>query len=161
MLQADSTKVSARAKKRGLPQLGKRSQTPCNICYCSIYNICYCNIYNSTTAQSTTKPWNICSNYNSATRYTILPLHLQLPIVCLQILKVDSNVPPGTLGAGNHYTEIQVVEEIYNKQAARRMGIDEIGQVHIRNHIGNHTQSHSQSHTQSHVRLRTSRQALY
>lgn len=54
MLQADPSKVSARAKKRGLPQLG-------------------------------------------------------------------------TLGAGNHYCEIQVVDEIYDQHAAARMGIDKIG----------------------------------
>ena len=35
----------------------------------------------------------------------------------------------GTLGAGNHYAEIQVVEEIYDSLAAARMGIEEKGQV--------------------------------
>jgi tRNA-splicing ligase RtcB (3'-phosphate/5'-hydroxy nucleic acid ligase) len=35
----------------------------------------------------------------------------------------------GTLGAGNHYAEIQVVEEIHDARAAARMGIDQIGQV--------------------------------
>jgi len=35
----------------------------------------------------------------------------------------------GTLGAGNHYAEIQVVEEIADPRAAARMGIDQIGQV--------------------------------
>lgn len=35
----------------------------------------------------------------------------------------------GTLGAGNHYAEIQVVEEVFNEQAAKRMGIDRVGQV--------------------------------
>ena len=63
MLQADPSKVSKRAKKRGLPQLG-------------------------------------------------------------------------TLGAGNHYCEIQVVEEIYDKHAASRMGIDKVGQVCIMIHSG-------------------------
>jgi tRNA-splicing ligase RtcB len=63
MLNADASKVSARAKKRGLPQLG-------------------------------------------------------------------------TLGAGNHYCEIQVVDEIYDKQAAARMGVDKIGQVVIMIHSG-------------------------
>ena len=37
----------------------------------------------------------------------------------------------GTLGAGNHYAEIQVVDEIYNNYAARRMGIDHKGQVSL------------------------------
>ena len=35
----------------------------------------------------------------------------------------------GTLGAGNHYAEIQVVDEIYDKWAASKMGIETIGQV--------------------------------
>ncbi|XP_067906157.1 RNA-splicing ligase RtcB homolog [Heterodontus francisci] len=63
MLQADPSKVSAKAKKRGLPQLG-------------------------------------------------------------------------TLGAGNHYAEIQVVDEIYNDYAARKMGIDHKGQVCVMIHSG-------------------------
>ncbi|KAK1875357.1 RNA-splicing ligase RtcB like [Dissostichus eleginoides] len=36
----------------------------------------------------------------------------------------------GTLGAGNHYCEIQVVDEIYNDYAAKKMGIDHKGQVY-------------------------------
>ena len=33
----------------------------------------------------------------------------------------------GTLGAGNHYAEIQVVDEIFDKRAAAKMGIDTSG----------------------------------
>ena len=69
MLQADPSKVSKRAKKRGLPQLG-------------------------------------------------------------------------TLGAGNHYCEIQVVDEIYDKHAAARMGIDQIGQVCVMIHSGSRGLGH-------------------
>jgi len=42
----------------------------------------------------------------------------------------------GTLGAGNHYAEIQVVDEIFNKEAADKMGIDRVGQVVIMIHSG-------------------------
>jgi tRNA-splicing ligase RtcB len=35
----------------------------------------------------------------------------------------------GTLGAGNHYAEIQVVDEIYDNFAAKKMGVDHKGQV--------------------------------
>ena len=56
MLGADPTKVSARAKKRGLPQLG-------------------------------------------------------------------------TLGAGNHYAEVQVVDAIFDPAAAAKMGITRVGQA--------------------------------
>ncbi|EDO48160.1 predicted protein [Nematostella vectensis] len=69
MLQADSAKVSAKAKKRGLPQLG-------------------------------------------------------------------------TLGAGNHYAEIQVVDEIYNEFAAKKMGIDHKGQVCVMIHSGSRGLGH-------------------
>ena len=69
MLQADPSKVSKRAKKRGLPQLG-------------------------------------------------------------------------TLGAGNHYCEIQVVDEIFDPFAAARMGIDKIGQICIMIHSGSRGLGH-------------------
>ncbi|KAG8147805.1 hypothetical protein E2320_022943, partial [Naja naja] len=69
MLQADPNKVSARAKKRGLPQLG-------------------------------------------------------------------------TLGAGNHYAEIQVVDDIYNEYAARKMGIDHKGQICVMIHSGSRGLGH-------------------
>jgi tRNA-splicing ligase RtcB len=69
MLQADPSKVSSRAKKRGLPQLG-------------------------------------------------------------------------TLGAGNHYAEIQVVEEIYDDLAAYRMGVEQKGQVCLMIHCGSRGLGH-------------------
>jgi tRNA-splicing ligase RtcB len=69
MLQADPSKVSTRAKKRGLPQLG-------------------------------------------------------------------------TLGAGNHYAEIQVVDEIYNEFNARKMGIEYKGQVCVMIHCGSRGLGH-------------------
>ncbi|CAN8069489.1 unnamed protein product [Agarophyton chilense] len=69
MLQADPTKVSARAKKRGLTQLG-------------------------------------------------------------------------TLGAGNHYAEVQVVDDIYDSAAAQKMGIGKLGQVVIMIHSGSRGLGH-------------------
>ena len=35
----------------------------------------------------------------------------------------------GTLGAGNHYAEVQVVDKVFDRAAARKMGIDQEGQV--------------------------------
>lgn len=81
MLTADPTKVSQRAKKRGLPQV--------------------LNCFD--TAKS-----------------------LQL----------------GTLGAGNHYCEVQVVDEIYDKSAASKMGIDQKGQICIFVHSGSRGLGH-------------------
>jgi RNA-splicing ligase RtcB len=37
----------------------------------------------------------------------------------------------GTLGAGNHYAEVQVVDEVFDEAAARKMGIDTVGQVRL------------------------------
>ena len=42
----------------------------------------------------------------------------------------------GTLGAGNHYAEIQVVDEIFDTWAAGRMGIEMKGQICVMIHSG-------------------------
>ena len=48
----------------------------------------------------------------------------------------------GTLGAGNHYCEIQVVEEIFDTFAAKKMGIHGTGQVCIMLHSGSRGLGH-------------------
>ena len=48
----------------------------------------------------------------------------------------------GTLGAGNHYAEIQAVDEIFNPAAARKMGIDQVGQVCVMIHSGSRGLGH-------------------
>jgi tRNA-splicing ligase RtcB len=48
----------------------------------------------------------------------------------------------GTLGAGNHYVEVQVVDEIYDEAAAKRMGIGTIGQVCVMIHSGSRGLGH-------------------
>ncbi|KYK68410.1 DNA segment, Chr 10, Wayne State University 52, expressed family protein, partial [Toxoplasma gondii TgCatPRC2] len=48
----------------------------------------------------------------------------------------------GTLGAGNHYAEIQVVEEIYDAYAARRMGLEREKQVCVMIHSGSRGLGH-------------------
>jgi len=47
----------------------------------------------------------------------------------------------GTLGSGNHYLEVQVVEKIYDEEAARAFGISE-GQVLISIHCGSRGLGH-------------------
>jgi tRNA-splicing ligase RtcB len=42
----------------------------------------------------------------------------------------------GTLGAGNHFMEIQVVDDIYDQESAKTLGIEHIGQVTIMIHTG-------------------------
>jgi len=42
----------------------------------------------------------------------------------------------GTLGSGNHFLEVQVVDEIYDQEAAKVMGISDIGQVLVLIHTG-------------------------
>ncbi|KAL4852937.1 tRNA-splicing ligase RtcB [Chlorella vulgaris] len=48
----------------------------------------------------------------------------------------------GTLGAGNHYAEIQVVDHVFDRVAARKMGIDRVGQVCIMIHSGSRGLGH-------------------
>lgn len=48
----------------------------------------------------------------------------------------------GTLGAGNHYLEIQVVREIFDPIAAQKMGLNELGQVVVMIHSGSRGLGH-------------------
>jgi tRNA-splicing ligase RtcB len=42
----------------------------------------------------------------------------------------------GTLGSGNHFLEVEVVDEIYDPEAAKVMGIGDLGQIVILIHTG-------------------------
>jgi tRNA-splicing ligase RtcB len=42
----------------------------------------------------------------------------------------------GTLGSGNHFLEVEVVDELYDRDAAKAMGIEDLGQVLVLIHTG-------------------------
>jgi tRNA-splicing ligase RtcB (3'-phosphate/5'-hydroxy nucleic acid ligase) len=48
----------------------------------------------------------------------------------------------GTLGSGNHFLEIQVVDQIYERDVAKAMGILELGQVLLLIHTGSRGLGH-------------------
>jgi tRNA-splicing ligase RtcB len=48
----------------------------------------------------------------------------------------------GTLGSGNHFLEIQVVDQIYDREAAQAMGILEQGQILVLIHTGSRGLGH-------------------
>jgi len=48
----------------------------------------------------------------------------------------------GTLGSGNHFLEVQVVDEIYNPEAAGTMGLESTGQVVLFVHCGSRGLGH-------------------
>ena len=48
----------------------------------------------------------------------------------------------GTLGSGNHFLEVGVIDEIYEKDIAQVMGIDDIGQVMLYVHCGSRGLGH-------------------
>lgn len=48
----------------------------------------------------------------------------------------------GTLGSGNHFLEIQTVDEVFDEEAASVMGIDEVGQVCVMIHSGSRGLGH-------------------
>ncbi len=48
----------------------------------------------------------------------------------------------GTLGSGNHFLEVQVVDQIFNAEAARSMGIDTPGDVVVFVHCGSRGLGH-------------------
>ncbi len=48
----------------------------------------------------------------------------------------------GTLGSGNHFLEIEVVDEVYEPKSAKAMGISEVGQVLVLIHTGSRGLGH-------------------
>ena len=56
--------------------------------------------------------------------------------------KIRGGLQLGTLGSGNHFLEIQVVDAVIDPAAARVMGIGEIGQVTIMIHCGSRGLGH-------------------
>jgi tRNA-splicing ligase RtcB len=48
----------------------------------------------------------------------------------------------GTLGSGNHFLEIQLVDQIYDERAAKAMGINKKGQVTVMIHSGSRGLGH-------------------
>lgn len=48
----------------------------------------------------------------------------------------------GTLGSGNHFLEVQVVDKIFNEEAAKTMGITHEGQVTVMIHTGSRGLGH-------------------
>ena len=48
----------------------------------------------------------------------------------------------GSLGSGNHFLEIQTVEEIYDRKAAKRIGIEDVGQIVVMIHTGSRGLGH-------------------
>ena len=55
----------------------------------------------------------------------------------------DRGLPQiGTLGSGNHFLEVEVLEEVYDPAAARAMGIEQVGQVLLLIHSGSRGLGH-------------------
>ncbi len=48
----------------------------------------------------------------------------------------------GTLGAGNHFLEVQIVDKIYDETAAKAIGLTHVGQVTIMIHTGSRGLGH-------------------
>lgn len=65
----------------------------------------------------------------------------------------------GSLGSGNHFCEIQVVEQIYDAEAAKAMGIGQKGQVVATIHCGSRGFGHQIA--QDYIQLAESKQAEY
>lgn len=107
MLQANPSKVSQRAKKRGLPQV------------CVMKNVV--SKLRGPADQVFSFIWHSC--------VTVVYIHQSNRVGCLSDVANVEFVQLGTLGAGNHYAEIQVVDEIFDKHAATKMGLDHKGQV--------------------------------
>ena len=64
------------------------------------------------------------------------------PLKVSALLRTRGLPQMGTLGAGNHYAEIQVVDEVYDEVAARKMGIGRKGTVCVMIHSGSRGLGH-------------------
>ena len=58
------------------------------------------------------------------------------PNVCSEKAITRGRPQLGTLGAGNHFLEIQKVEEIYDEKIAKTFGVDKKGQILVMIHTG-------------------------
>ena len=125
MLNANPAVVSTRAKKRG-------------VFFKLSFNIF--EIGTSYPAKIDEKLGEVnksCWTIDIETFATISGIRWSLLDLCnAELLNVTGLPQLGTLGAGNHYAEIQVVDEIFDKFAASRMGIDRVGQVVVMIHCG-------------------------
>ncbi|HZU66470.1 MAG TPA: RtcB family protein [Ktedonobacteraceae bacterium] len=65
----------------------------------------------------------------------------------------------GSLGSGNHFCEVQVVDHIYDAQAAEVMGIGQLGQIVVTIHCGSRGFGHQIA--EDYVRLAESKQQDY
>ncbi|ELP90822.1 hypothetical protein EIN_027210 [Entamoeba invadens IP1] len=64
------------------------------------------------------------------------------PSLVSKVAKSRGHQQVGTLGSGNHYLEVQTVDEIFDAEAAKAMGITEVGQVCVMVHCGSRGLGH-------------------
>jgi tRNA-splicing ligase RtcB (3'-phosphate/5'-hydroxy nucleic acid ligase) len=65
----------------------------------------------------------------------------------------------GSLGSGNHFCEVQVVEHIYDEAAAQAMGIGQVGQIVVTIHCGSRGFGHQVA--EDYIQLAESKQLDY
>ena len=56
--------------------------------------------------------------------------------------KVRGGPQLGTLGSGNHFLEVQAIDEIFDRDAASAMGVHQVGQVTVMIHCGSRGLGH-------------------
>lgn len=65
----------------------------------------------------------------------------------------------GSLGSGNHFAEVQMVEHIYDQTAAEALGIGQVGQIVVTIHCGSRGFGHQIA--EDYIKLAESKQAEY
>lgn len=65
----------------------------------------------------------------------------------------------GSLGSGNHFAEVEIVEHIYDQEAAEALGIGQVGQVVAMIHCGSRGFGHQIA--EDYIKLAESKQAAY
>lgn len=89
--------------------------------------------------------WAVKSGFGQTADLTFVEEHGHMPHAIPEnvsdLAKKRQHGEMGTLGSGNHYLEVQVVEKIYDTQAANAFGI-RVGQVLISIHCGSRGLGH-------------------
>ena len=90
--------------------------------------------------------WAVQKGYGWSDDLAVIEAHGSLPQAdpeaVSQAAKQRGRGQIGTLGSGNHFLEVQVIDEIFDARAAAALGIDQIGQVAIFVHCGSRGLGH-------------------
>ena len=90
--------------------------------------------------------WAVQKGYGRQDDIDVIEAHGSLPQAdpdaVSQAAKQRGRGQIGTLGSGNHFLEVQVVDEVFDARTAAALGVDQVGQVVVFVHCGSRGLGH-------------------